>query len=240
MIVDFHVHLGPSLALGVEVTLREVREAMEEAGVDLAVVFPFPSTAVSRPSIVDWVAEVALADGSLVPFYYVPDDLRPPSGGRFRGAKWHWVRGVSDYKSNYEVLRDPRLDDFASAVSKLRIPVVFEEELRFTEDFVDRYPDVILVIPHVGMLGGRPLDFIERFKGCENVHFDTSLAPPSVVAEAIAAAGAGRVVFGSDVPFGHMLSELRKLEGLRLSSLEREAVLGGNAARLLRLSPQFR
>lgn len=219
-------------------TLEEVKESMREAGVDLAVVFPFPSTALSRPSTIDWVAEVALADGSLVPFYYVLDDLEPPRDPRFRGVKWHWVRGVSDWRSNYEVLRDSRLDEFAGAVSRLRIPVIFEEELEFTEEFVERYPEVVLVIPHVGMLGGRPSDFIRRFKECENVHFDTSLAPPSVVAEALEAVGPGRVLFGSDVPFGHMYSELRKVRGLGLSEANEEAVLGGNAIRLLRLEPR--
>ncbi|MCX8204739.1 MAG: amidohydrolase [Candidatus Nezhaarchaeota archaeon] len=236
LIIDFHVHLGPSLVLGVEVTLREVKEAMKEAGVDLAVVFPFPSTAVSQPSIIDWVAEVALADGSLVPFYYVLDDLKPPSSQKFRGAKWHWVRGISDYKSNYEVLRDPRLDEFASAMGRLKIPVIFEEELEFTEEFVDRYPDVLLVIPHVGMLGGAPRDFLKSFKERASVYFDTSLAPASVVVEAVEAVGAERVIFGSDVPFGYMSSELRKIKQLRLSDIDRGAILGGNAAKLLKLS----
>jgi len=235
LIIDFHVHLGPSLALGVDVTVGEVRRQMKEAGVDLAVVFPFPSTAVSNPSIVDWVADQAEASGSLIPFYYAPDDLTPPRGRRFKGVKWHWVRGVSDTRSNYEVLRDPRLDGFVDAVAKLKLPLIFEEELEFTAGFAERYTDVVIVVPHLGMLGGSPRAFLERFKNLDHVCFDTSLAPSSLVAEFIEAIGVERVLFGSDVPFGYMSHELSKLKTLRLSEASLDALLGGNAARLMRL-----
>ena len=235
MIIDSHVHLGPSLVLGVEVTSSEVERQMNAAGVDLAVVFPFPSTAVSDPSIVDWVARQAEATGRFIPFYYAPDDLTPPSDPRFKGVKWHWVRGVSDTRSNYEVLRDPRLDDFANAVAKQGLPVIFEEELEFTVRFVERYGDVIIVVPHLGMLGGSPKAFLERLRGYDNVYFDTSLAPSSTVAQFIEALGAERLLFGSDVPFGYMPTELAKLKGLKLGEREAEMLLGGNAARLMKL-----
>lgn len=215
--------------------MGEVRRQMREAGVDLAVVFPFPSTAVSQPSIIDWVAEQAEADGSLIPFYYAPNDLTPPRSRRFKGVKWHWVRGVSDAKSNYEVLKDPRLDGFIEAVRRLEVPIIFEEELEFTVSFVQRYTDVVVVIPHLGMLGGPPRAFLKKLKGLDHVYFDTSLAPPSLVAEFIEVIGAERVLFGSDIPFGYMPSELGKLNTLKLDEATQGALLGGNAARLLRL-----
>lgn len=237
LIVDFHVHLGPSPALGVEVEVDEVRRQMVEAGVSLAVVFPFPSMAVSSPSIVDWVASQAEASGFLIPFYYAPDDLSPPSDPRFRGVKWHWVRGASDARSNYEVLRDPRLDSFVDGVARLKLPILFEEELEFTVRFVERYVDVALVVPHLGMLGGPPRAFLERLKRFDNVYFDTSLAPAAIVSQYLEALGAGRLIFGSDVPFGFMPSELAKLRSLKLSGEEAEAILGGNAVELMRLKP---
>ena len=235
MVIDFHVHLGPSLALGVNVTPDEVLRQMGEAGVDIAVVFPFPSTAVTDPSIVSWVAEQAERFGRFIPFYYAPDDLEPPRDDRFRGVKWHWVRGVSDAKSNYSVLSDPKLDVFAGEVARRRLPVIFEEELEFTSIFVDRYPDVTLVIPHLGMLGGSPLDFLRRFKSDDNVYFDTSLGSPGMIRRFVEELGAHRVIFGSDIPFGYMRSELWKVKEAGLSEEEYRMVVGGNAARLMRL-----
>jgi len=236
VIIDFHTHLGPSLALGISVSSEEILRQMVEAGANKAVVFPFPSTAVSDPSIVKWVLEEAERfSGKLIPFYYAPDDLTPPSDPRFKGVKWHWVRGVSDTKSNYSVLSDPKLDVFAGEVAKLRVPVIFEEELEFTSRFVDRYPDVILVVPHLGMLGGPPLAFLERFKRCDNVYFDTSLGSPSLIKRFVEELGAERVLFGSDIPFGYMRSELGKVREAGLREEEFRLVAGGNAARLMRL-----
>lgn len=235
MIIDFHTHLGPSLVLGISVTPEEILRQMSEAGVDRAVVFPFPSTAVSDPSIVEWVLGQAEHHSSFIPFYYAPDDLTPPSNPRFRGVKWHWVRGVSDTKSNYSVLSDPRLEGFARTVAKLRLPVIFEEELEFTVRFVNLFPEVTLVIPHLGMLGGSPLAFLEKFKHEDNVYFDTSLAPSSTVKRFLEELGSHRLLFGSDIPFGYMKHEVEKLLSLQLSEEDKARVLGGNAVRLMGL-----
>lgn len=234
VIVDCHVHIGPSLSLGVNVSSEDVVQQMGSASISKAVVFPFPSKALSDPAVNQWVLSQCLKHKLFYPFYYVLDDLAPPPrGSPFLGVKWHWVRGISDLKSNYAVLSDPRLEGFAQAMESAGIPAIFEEELNFTRRFADLFPRVVLIVPHMGMLGGNPLDFLKAFKEAENVYFDTSLAPPSTIRSFVDKVGPRRVLFGSDTPFGTMKGEVGKIFKLSLTHDELEAVLGGNILRLI-------
>ncbi|KYH38516.1 MAG: amidohydrolase [Candidatus Hecatellales archaeon B24] len=237
MRVDFHTHLGPSLSLGLQVSPEEILRQMAEAGVDRTVVFPFPSAAVADKAVNNWVLEEAGRRKVFYPFYYAPDDLAPPPEGKgFLGVKWHWVRGVSDCSSNYSVLEDPGLKGFVKAVASLRLPVIFEEEFNFTVRFVEKFPEVLLVVPHLGMLGGNPLSFLKAFKENENVCFDTSLASPQTIRAFIEEVGPERILFGSDIPFGHMKTELNKILSLELEPKALSLVTGGNALRLMGLA----
>ena len=115
-------------------------------------------------------------------------------------------------------------------------PVVFEEDLEFTRTFVEMFPDMTIIIPHLGLLGGYPLDFLKAFKKNENVYFDTALGSRDMIFEFIRTIGPERVLYGSDVPFGTMRSELAKVTSLSLSHKEKELVLSGNVTRLARLA----
>jgi len=48
---------------------------------------------------------------------------------------------------------------------------------------------------------------------------------------------AERILFGSDIPFSTMATELKKILSLPISDREREAILGGNIRRLTGLAP---
>jgi hypothetical protein len=135
-IFDSHTHWGPSITLGTEVTTDELLPG-QESGVDRIVAFPFPSTTIEDERINEKVLELGKKNGKFIPYYYIPEDLRPiPKERNFYGAKWHWVRGIQDCSSNYQVLDDPHLDPFIEASEAISLPIVFEEELAFTEAFV--------------------------------------------------------------------------------------------------------
>ncbi len=53
---------------------------------------------------------------------------------------------------------------------------MFEEDFDFTVKFVDMAEGVTLIIPHLGLLGGNPYDFLKAFKDNESIYFDTALA----------------------------------------------------------------
>jgi len=234
-IFDSHTHWGPSLTLGTEVTTDELLRQAEQSGVEKVVIFPFPSTAIENEGINDQVLELGKRNGKFIPYYYIPEDLRPiPVTKHFSGGKWHWMKGVQDCSSNYQVLEDPELDHFIEASEKIGLPILFEEELAFTGAFVKRTMDLKIIIPHLGMLGGNPLDFLQTFKAAENVLFDTALANAETIMRFIEEIGKERILFGSDIPFSTMKRELEKILSLPIGDDVKEWILSKNLRRLIR------
>ncbi len=236
--VDSHTHWGPSITLGINVSKEEILSQADEAGVDRIVIFPFPSAAIENEGINNEVLNLASKEKRFIPYYYIPDDLKPiPKDKGFFGGKWHWVRGIQDAKSNYKVLEDPALLDFIKVMEELDLPIVFEEELEFTRLFVKKTRKLKIIVPHMGMLGGDPLDFLDSFWKSENVFFDTSLSSPAIIEKFIRKIGPSRVIFGSDLPFGRMENELNKILTLPISDDAKDKILGKNILDLICLSP---
>jgi predicted TIM-barrel fold metal-dependent hydrolase len=147
------------------------------------------------------------------------------------------MRGVQDTASNYDLLDDPDLPDLVERLRSTGKPIIFEEELAFTKLFVERFPGLKLIIPHLGMLGGHPLSFLESFKDDENIYFDTALGQQSNIGEFVRTVGPERVIFGSDIPFGSMRSELAKIMGLSLSYADKKRIVADNILELTRYVP---
>jgi len=237
-IIDSHTHWGPSASLGITVTTSELLNQAQQSGVDRIVIFPFPSQALAEEDINEELLDEARRIPQFIPYYYIPDDLRPiPRSRGFYGGKWHWTWGISDCSSNYKVLDDRALPEFLEQSESVGLPLIVEEELEFTEALAKRSGKLNLIIPHLGMLGGNPLDFLASFKANEHIFFDTALAQPQTIERFVQEVGAERILFGSDIPFGTMKYELQKVLALPLSDLEREAILGGNLRRLTGLAP---
>jgi uncharacterized protein len=172
-----------------------------------------------------------------IPYYYIPETMKPiPEGKKFYGGKWHWMRGIQDCSSNYKALEDPKLEEFIQASEKIDLPIVFEEELAFTEEFVKKTNNLKIIIPHLGMLGGNPIDFLHAFKVRENVYYDTALASSEMVMKFIENIGHERILFGSDIPFGTMKWELEKVLSLPIGDDKKEWILGKNLKRLIGLT----
>jgi predicted TIM-barrel fold metal-dependent hydrolase len=232
-IIDSHTHWGPSVTMGITVSAERLLDQAEKCRIGRIVIFPFPSTAIDDERINEQVLEQCRKDSRFIPYYYIPEDLRPiPAEKGYKGGKWHWTRGVQDASSNYQVLEDPNLKSFIEKSEAVDLPIVFEEELPFTKSFIDRTVSLKVIIPHLGLLGGDPRDFLEAFKDRENVYFDTALADRDTILEFVKSIGAERILFGSDVPFGTMRSELRKVIALDISEEERSLILSGNLKRL--------
>ena len=236
MIIDSHVHWGVSLTLGITVTTEEILNQADETGVDRIIIFPFPSAAIEDEKVNDEILRIAEKDERFIPYYYIPDDLRPiPKDLPYRGGKWHWVRGIQDSSSNYKVLKDPALLSFIEESTEIGLPIVFEEELEFTRRFVEMAEDLPIIIPHTGLLGGNPISFLETFKDNKNVYFDTALSSCETIKRFVSEVGAERVIFGSDIPFGSMREELSKVLLANLSSYEQELILSKNILRITKL-----
>lgn len=238
-IIDSHTHWGPSVTMGTTVTTKELQGQQKASGVTHVVIMPFPSTAIENDEINIRVLEETRHIPNFIPYHYIRENYDSagfnPIPTAWFGGKWHWMRGVQDSASNYKVLEDKALPELAAKIDLTKKPVIFEEELEFTKRFVDLFPDSILIIPHLGMLGGYPIDFLNSFKKHQNIYFDTALASQNAILEFVKTIGAERVLFGSDVPFGSMKNELSKILALPIPDADKEYILSKNIIRLARL-----
>ena len=235
-IIDSHTHWGPSVSMGTEVTTQEILRQAEQSGVSQIVVFPFPSMALADEGINERLLNEARRIKKFIPYYYIPETMDSiPDGMGFYGGKWHWMRGIQDSSSNYQALGDPKLGEFIEASEEIDLPIVFEEELAFTEAFMEKTKKLKIIIPHLGMLGGNPVDFLSAFKARENVYFDTALASSDMVTKFIESIGHERILFGSDIPFGTMKWELKKVLSLSIADDKKEWIFSKNLKKLIRL-----
>ncbi|HEX2966988.1 MAG TPA: amidohydrolase family protein [Syntrophorhabdaceae bacterium] len=239
VIIDSHTHWGPSISMGTTVSTGELKHQQIASGVTHVIIMPFPSTAIESNAINQTVMEETQRVPEFIPYHYIREEYEKnnfdPIPEGFFGGKWHWMRGVQDVSSNYGVLEDPALGSLIQKISTTGKPVIFEEELSFTKTFVEMFPDVTLIIPHLGLLGGDPLDFLKTFRRYDNLFFDTALASYDTIIEFENKIGAERLLFGSDVPFGSMKTELSKIIQLPIPDVSKAKILSGNIRRLARL-----
>ena len=105
--------------------------------------------------------------------------------------------------------------------------------------FAKNFPGAPIVMAHWG--GGLPFYALmpEVREALADVYFDTAATPflyDARVFETVAGlVGAERILFGSDFPLLPQERVLNQLEGAALSAEEKDAIRGGNAARLLGL-----
>lgn len=234
-IIDSHSHWGPSVTLQTNVSTREILQQQEETGVTHVVLIPFPSTAIMSNEINIRLLNETKRIAHFVPYYYLREDFSSIPD-EYHGGKWHWMRGVQDSSSNYQVLNDPNLPHLIEQLRQADKPIIIEEELDFTERFVALAPDLKLIIPHLGLLGGSPIDFLNAFKDKSNIYFDTALSDRATILRFVKTIGPERVLFGSDIPFGTMRSELSKVMDLDIPDGEKELILSGNIIRLAKLT----
>ncbi|HBE45467.1 MAG TPA: hypothetical protein DDW17_08530 [Deltaproteobacteria bacterium] len=236
IIIDSHSHWGPSLTMGIDVTTRELFSQKEETGITYVVLIPFPSTAIANNDINIKLLEETKRVKAFIPYHYIREDYDMdefnPIPEAYYGGKWHWMRGWQDSASNYKVLEDKALPELVEKLRRIGKPILFEEELEFTERFVEMFEGLTLIIPHLGGLGGSPVDFLHAFKDNESIYFDTALASRDTILEFIKTIGPERILFGSDVPFGSMKSELSKVLSLSVSRDDEELILYKNFLRL--------
>jgi len=126
----------------------------------------------------------------------------------------------------------PDFQAIMAAIQALNFPMTFEEHFEVTCEFVRRYPDVTLIIPHMGMLNGGQERVQAQFRDNPKIHFDTSLG--QVNETIVETLGASRLLYGCDYPYGSPADNLRRVQRLKIPEEEKELMLGGNVKRLVR------
>jgi len=239
-IIDAHVHLGDNRATKAY-TVGELQNDLDEVGAAGAVVFAFPEDVYrivdsdeSRRQANEYCLRMARENTGIYPFFFIWDGYElPPDLGDYVGIKWH--RHANEPPYDYSTAE---CEHALEAIRELNMPVTLEDEFDKTVAFVERSPELPIIIPHTGRLNGgteKMTVFFDR----PNVHFDTSVAPLEAVESIVAGVPIERVIFGTDVSgtsqpfFNFPKVELEKLEKLGLNEDEWELLVGGNIERLI-------
>lgn len=242
MIIDLHMHIEDVAALGWSMSAAECIAAMDEAGVDRAVVMTLTDLPGLNPAGLELIADACAAHPDrlfgflrLHPGYLTESTTlltRAVNELGFRGLKLHPV----------STLQHPGGEATIALVrhaGELGVPTLFHcgDEPLSTPLSIARTaaacPDSTIVLGHMG--GYFHVDeAIEVAEQHPNVVLETSAMPyPDMIARAVERIGPERVCFGSDGPVSSPTLERQKVAIAKLGPSVSERVLGLNAERML-------
>jgi len=240
-----------------EVFLRE----LDEAGVERAVLLPLDCTTAHGCRIVsnEQVAELASGNPRFIGFASVDPNLEDAPRALERAVKGLGLRGLKLDPALQRFRPDSRERAFPlyQACSQLGVPVMIHCGLSwaprgraglasplFLEEAVQEFPALTFIIPHFGWpwVGEAVMLALKH----ANVYLDTSIlycGTPRQALHRVLAEQVGlnvleqglhdRLLFGSNYPRQDIRRSVRGLLDLPLSPSLREALLAGNAERLL-------
>ena len=165
-------------------------------------------------------------------------------------------RGIGELHpdtQDFDITDGPGLAPLMEAARRLDLPVLvhasepvghsYPGKGKTTPDrlyrFIQNFPKNTIICAHWG--GGLPFYALmpEVSEVINNVYFDTAasvlLYKPEVVSAVVDLVGAEKILFGSDFPLVHPRRLLPQIETSAIGRAAQEAILGGNAARLLDL-----
>lgn len=182
----------------------------------------------------EYLLSVSTSEFVVYPYFFIWNDFAVEQlSAAHKGIKWHRHPGEPVY--NYD---DPKCAAAIAEIRRRNMPVCLEEEFVNTLYFINELAHgVKVIIPHCGMLnGGYDLFRREGIWEMPGIYADTALAPASDISDYVSRYGCERLMFGSDFPFGDPAFELQKILRMNLTGEQKEAITGGNAARLLEAS----
>lgn len=261
-IVDFHTHAFPdSLApsaieqLSAEVdkisphtdgTVGGLLESMDRAGIERAVICAVSTKAEQFDSILKWCA--GQASDRVIPFPAIHPDapdavaqVRQIATSGFKGLKMH------PYYQSFRVDEERLVPIYEEAARHgLIVELHAGYDFAFKEDdraspgrirtLIERWPHLKIVAAHLG--GWRVWEEVAVELAGTPVWFETSfsfdMCPRDLLERIIRTHGTDKILFGTDSPWTDQAESVARLRGADfLNEDEREAILGGNAARLL-------
>jgi predicted TIM-barrel fold metal-dependent hydrolase len=154
------------------------------------------------------------------------------------GFKGLWLNGDRDFFFSGGAQTDP----YVGLAQAWGWPVLFHigtwplAQPSALAQLAKRFPKLTIVGAHLGydMIN----DAIAVAEEYPNVYLETSAnATASAIKEVVKRVGAGKLIYGSGLPYAfpdHIYDKVRKLPGL--STSDRDAILGGTISRILRLN----
>ncbi len=264
MLIDFHAHVFPdelapramaSLLSSVEGLYTPVHDGtaagllrnMDAWGIDASVVQPVVTKASQVRKTNEWVKSVCsdriIGFGGIYP--HTDDwkrDIDFVAELGLRGLKFH-----AEYQDF--ILDDPKmLEIYDYALGKGLIllhhagydpafPPPFKSTPRKFKRVADAMRGGVIVAAHLG--GHDQWDEVEDVLAGTDIYLDTSMGfdfyPQEQFLRIVTKHGADKILFASDSPWSDARSDAERLKALPLPEKDIDAILGGNAKKLLGL-----
>ena len=244
-VIDFHGHVGRWDRYGMVDEPERVLRAMDRAGVDRACVFNIfhPDGTTGNDLTARFVARhperfTGFAYVSpLMPERVLPELERAIDHLGFAAIKLYppftpWPLNEAPWEPIY------RFADERGLAIILHTGSEPQSLPKLIGDVAPRFPRANFVMGHSGNTPVERGQAIAVALSHPNVYLETcsTFRAPGVIEQLVEEAGAGRVVYGSDMPLMDPRSQIGKIITARIPEAAKRLVLGANACRLLRLS----
>jgi len=247
MIIDIHVHIGPGPD---DPTKRELIAACERYGVDkayiaytgIAPVNVFsPDEGEIEASNIESYRFMAQHPDMIGSFCYINprnknsmDELKKGVEDYGMSGMKLWVAVLCDDPMTYPLVEkciEYNAPILVHAFYNAETQVENESRGVHVSNLARRYPEAKLIMAH---LGSNCYDGVKSIRNCPNVSVDFSgtIYRRDDLDYTKKQIGAGRILFGSDIP-GSFTMSLGQIEEADFTPEEKALVYGGNALRLL-------
>ena len=266
MIIDIHAHIFPdelapralAVLTDVEVPYYPVSDGtayglvknMDDWHIDISVIQPVVMKRSQVRKINEWTASVS--SDRLIGFGGIhPDtddykrDIDFVVGLGLKGLKFH-----AEYQ-DFIVDEERMLKIYDYALDKGLIllhhggydpafPPPFKSSPQMFARIAKAMRGGVIIVAHLG--GHDQWDDVEEHLAGTNIYLDTSMGfeyfPSDCFLRIVEKHGADKILFGSDAPWSHAGAEIERLRTLPLPEEAVDAILGGNAMRVLGLVNQ--
>ena len=262
MIIDFHTHCFPDelapkatsvlaeragIPQRLKGTVSDLKKSMKKAGIEKSVVLGIATRPTQTCKINDWSKEIndvqIVAFGSVHPdFEDWESELERIKAMGLKGIKLH-----PDYQDFF--VDEPRMFKIYKKAFELGLIVLFHAGVDVglpppvhcmpaaLRRVVDAFPEGNIVAAHMG--GYNCWEDVEKYLSGTSIYMDTSYSLEQIGKEAFlriaGVHGTDRILFATDSPWTDQEEEIKRLKTFGLGPETEQALLGGNAARLLGL-----
>ena len=230
-------------------TVNDLIRQMDDAGIEMSVMVPVATKPSQVQPINDWV--LGIRHPRVIPFGAMHPDF-PEIASEIRRLREAGIKGVKlhpnwqGYKPEdpkafpiYEALIENDMIAYFHGGDELeKWPTPIDSTPRAFAEVHAQFPYLKLVVAHMG--GYRMWDEVEEYLLGRDLYFDISACfpedlPDDQLLRMMRAHGMEKILYASDSPCGHPVSQLQRMLSLPLADEEKELLCWKNAARLLGL-----
>lgn len=243
MIIDGHVHVGTSVFFHISADADFLVRLADELSFDKLFVTELNALFYDMSAGNDALArQIAQHPDRLIGYASIPT---PRLGQRSvdevrRCYEKHGFRGLKIYSHPEASIAEPGTAELLEAAAEFDMPILAHTTPDECDCLMTEVPRARLLMAH---MGGHPYAFgdwhraVKVAKKHPNLLLDTasSQIDNGMLEYAVAELGAQRILFGTDMPLLDPHTQLAKVTGADLSEADKQAILGGNLAGLLKL-----